>query len=208
MDWGSVIEVYQRRHILVHNNGRVSRQYINKVPERHRKDVEVGTKLLVDSAYLLKSADILEAWGFAIINALWSKLSKQNNLPRIAGFSYLMMHSMNRKRWHVLRLCIVEFLKDKKIRGAYRMTFEINLWLSIKRIDGLNSIRGYLDNFDHSTTKASFSAAVYALAEDFDNFISAYKQSDLTRNDLNTWSIFDEFRQDTRFQEILCDPEQ
>jgi hypothetical protein len=185
----------------------VSRQYINKVPEEHRKDAKIGDKLLVDMSYLLKSADSLESWGFAIINALWSKLDRQDKLPRLVGFSYLMLHSLEHKRWHMLRSCITEFIKDKGIPEPHRTTIEINLWLSIKRIDGLEAIRQNLDSFDHSTTEKGSSAAVYALAEDLDNFILAYEQSDLTVTELKAWSIFDEFRQDVKFQDVLSKAE-
>lgn len=63
-------EAVQRRHIVVHNGGRVSRQYLAKVPGA---DIAVGEELRNDRAYLEAAIDAITIFGLRLILTSWSK---------------------------------------------------------------------------------------------------------------------------------------
>jgi hypothetical protein len=65
--WESFAECFQRRHVIVHNGGRVSRQYLQHVDpnwiEEHKDEARLGQVLRLSNEYLLRAFDYFELVG-------------------------------------------------------------------------------------------------------------------------------------------------
>ena len=70
-------KVFQRRHIAVHNDGKVSRQYLIKLPNL-KKPPSIGDRLPVDSEYMLAAMDKLIVAAVGITASIMRKTSKDH----------------------------------------------------------------------------------------------------------------------------------
>ena len=132
VEWGEIVEIYQRRHIFVHNRGIVSKQYLAKVDKKYKDSIPIGDSLKVDMEYLKLSNDLLLFQGIIIINALWANLVKKDISKRCLGAMYISTYTMYAKRWTVGRACLTEFLKDKRLNGAEKMTVRLTYGSALK----------------------------------------------------------------------------
>ena len=75
-DWNSFIECSQRRNILIHCDGKVTKQYYDNCKKYGMtpKNVKVGDKLVIDEKYLFKSLVIISEVIFILGQTLWRKL--------------------------------------------------------------------------------------------------------------------------------------
>jgi hypothetical protein len=71
----ALIEVFQRRNVMVHNNGLVPSIYMQKVPAELRKGVSLGADLTVSADYLAKSIDLVEKNFILLAAELWKQLN-------------------------------------------------------------------------------------------------------------------------------------
>jgi len=69
-----LIEVYQRRNLLVHNGGIVNSIYLSKVSKSHSKDIKIGEKLFVTKEYLDSAIDQFHLIFILIACELWKKI--------------------------------------------------------------------------------------------------------------------------------------
>lgn len=71
-DWDMVQEMIQRRHVIIHNGGRVDREYLDRVASRLRTGVYLGSTLICDLAYLEPVMVELETWAVCLA-VRWDK---------------------------------------------------------------------------------------------------------------------------------------
>src|SRR6266545_3487427 len=57
--WAETVEVFQRRHIIVHNGGLVSRRYVTKMRGLIEEMPPLGQEMVVDEDYIRDALDIL-----------------------------------------------------------------------------------------------------------------------------------------------------
>ena len=68
-----LIEVFQRRNVIVHNNGIVHPFYLKKVDPALRLGITKGDRLGADSDYLTGAIDLVEMTFILIGAELWKK---------------------------------------------------------------------------------------------------------------------------------------
>jgi hypothetical protein len=71
-DWDAITEVIQRRHAVVHNNGRIDDEYLSKVPERLRSGLEEGSTLVCSTRYMTSALVEIETWAICL-SLFWTK---------------------------------------------------------------------------------------------------------------------------------------
>jgi hypothetical protein len=72
MDWGRLVEIFQRRHIVVHNASRASRRYIAHLATSSDLPA-IGTRLPVTREYLATALDELDAVADVVSYIAWAK---------------------------------------------------------------------------------------------------------------------------------------
>jgi hypothetical protein len=71
-DWARVEEIIQRRHAIIHNNGRVDDSYMAKVEDRLRAGLQLGSVLICSTRYMVPALIELETWTLCVA-AYWAK---------------------------------------------------------------------------------------------------------------------------------------
>lgn len=199
-------EVIQRRHVIVHNGGAVSAQYLDRV-KFNGEAPAIGSYLFVDEAYLKIALDHLDSAGNLVGVGVWSKERPDAEPQAVSALSNRMEQLLFEGRWLPLRqICSV----GKKIASldVQRQIFKVNEWLSIKRLAGLDPIEEEIrSEWDTSALGPQFQLVQLALLDEDDGFFQLapgiLDEGGIQPEQLKTWPIFAEFREDERFNALL-----
>lgn len=201
--WEEIIELFQRRNVLVHNAGKVSRQYLYKVPKRLTSDLHHGEALFTDLAYVQRSTGLILALGLHLLNGVWESVFRREIATfRIQAISFVATKVLKAERWSETELLFQLLLEQKGLDAREAMLARLNMLLARKRLHGMAAIQKDLDAFEYGVTAPFFAALAYALAEDIESFLNLYPQSALTPEQLQTAPIFAEFRENPRFKAL------
>jgi hypothetical protein len=79
VDWAMITEMIQRRHVIIHNGGRVDAEYMRKVSDSLKYGLQLGSSLISSQAYMSSVLTELETWAICL-NLRWGKhFFKENN---------------------------------------------------------------------------------------------------------------------------------
>jgi hypothetical protein len=200
----TVTEVLQRRHVVIHNAGRASRQYLSKVSSAHRQDTSVGDQLVIDRPYLLQAIDELAVLGNRLALLAWASWKPKEEGLVCEDANTHVFELLSAKRWAPAR-CISATCRT--MNGPEVMTWNLhcNEWQAAKRMDGPESIRDAVEEWDTSALVPIFSAAKAALLDKHTDVFELLPQlvatDQISLSNVETWPIFAETRADEGWPE-------
>ncbi|MEE2569567.1 hypothetical protein V1638_09180 [Pseudarthrobacter sp. J64] len=183
----ALMEIFQRRHLLVHNGGVVNRFYLAKVSGDSVP--AAGQVLGVSSKYLKRSLEELTVAGVKLALSLVMKLEPASDDMKVLnhqlhhiGFDFLTAES-----WHIafrLNDWHLGFVDD----SSTRLVATVNKWVAQKHVAGSESIRLEVEKWDTTTLTDIYKLAKFALL-DQDDEAYALVQSLIARDelDLDDW---------------------
>lgn len=204
-------EAFQRRHLIVHNGGRVSRQYLRNVPAAQGV-VEVGDEVFVTRRYLETVLEECVTFGMLLATICWVEWAPEDRPVASARLNEAIYELMKDDAWpHVRHLCQVA--QHLKCDDASKNVLRVNEWLAIKRLDGVAEIESDVLNWDTSALSARFRLAKASLLDDRAEQIALIPKlvasGELRPRELFDWPLLAELRQSQEFEGLLRDlPEQ
>jgi hypothetical protein len=105
-EWPSFVEASQRRNLLVHADGRVSRQYImacHRAGFEFDAPVKIGDKIGLDPAYLVNSLLLIRQVGFMLGHTIWRKLFPQESEAFQHALNDALYDKLLNKQWRYAR---------------------------------------------------------------------------------------------------------
>jgi hypothetical protein len=201
-----LIEIYQRRNLLVHNGGTVNSIYLSKVSEKYKKDIEIGHPISVSEKYLERAISVLHTTFTLIACELWKKLEPNEEdrckITMELGYEYL-----KKGMWDISEIASVFLCADKKMPIASRTASQLNFWLSKKRSGKFEDVKKEVEDADFSDKAKVFQVALHALREETKDFFfllpQVIKTEELEPQELIEFPIFESMRATTEFQEFL-----
>ena len=208
--YDDLIEIYQRRNLLVHNGGKVNSIYLSKVNESYKKEYKIDDRLYVEKEYLENAIDQFHLIFILIASELWKKLEPESEnrakYIMILGYDYLVKNN-----WKVSKTANIFLMNDKKMPVANRTSAQLNVWLCEKNQNGKEKALDLYKNVDYSDKSLLFQVALGALKDEqefcLNNFSNLLKSEDLTPEDLMEFPIFEEVRQNEKFKEFIGENE-
>lgn len=196
-DAAKISEIYKRRNLIVHNGGRVSRKYMESVPQELRGTAKINETIEVGPEYLQQSIDTLEK-NFVLLGAeLWKKIEPKDD-GRGKLLNNLAVDHLKEKRWSVAEGLGVFSLNDKEQPEYSRMCGLINYWQSYKWSDRYELIRDEVEKAEFSAKEPLFKLGRFAILEDYDSFFKLLprliEHGELSTETLSEWPIFKEAR--------------
>lgn len=193
-------EIYARRNVFVHNSGRVNESYLGLVKNSPYK---VGDALAVDKEYLANAFDAINILIFAImIEAV--KLVKTDKNEYLKSIFDVIFESLCTEKH---RLCVKVYsalLNNKNLDALHRTMSTINYWISSIELNGLNSVKKQIEDYDVSALAPMFGLAKYLLLEDYDYATTLleelYDKEDVTVHMIENWPLFKGFRNTTQYE--------
>jgi hypothetical protein len=200
-----LIEIYQRRNLLVHNGGIINSIYITKVSENLREDSKIGSRVKVNKKYLDNSIWKLQL-AFILIGAeLWKKLDPEDK-GRGDILTDIVYENVLKGRWEIAEGISYFIIKDAKMSTTDKLVAQLNNWLCKKRMNKFDSVKKDIDNADFSDKKEIFQLALAALREDKETFFQllpiALDSNQLNIERLEEFPILEEMRATEEYKEF------
>lgn len=196
IDWSFLQEVFQRRHVIVHNGGFASRRYLRNVAPEYSAGVKEGDPLQVNQAYAARAASELLTFGFLLAMAIGMKFDKGGSegfLSRLHTFNY---RNLIKGRYEVVEKCSVH---GERISASMddQLVFRVNKWIAGQRLSK-SSVRSEVEAWDVRALSPRYRLARHCLlgehVEAMQILESLYLAGEVSFEDVIEWPLLEPLR--------------
>ena len=200
-------EIFQRRHLLVHNGGIVNEYYLQKVDTDKSKGLRKGDTLHLSKEYIDNAIDTIEFCFLLVAFELWQKIDKNNLEKRSDVINDFILDYIDKGKFKNAENFARFFCSEKGLKEHYALIGQLNYWQSVKWQGKYNEIQNEVEKADYSAKDAFYKAGYYAICNNkelfFTNLDEALKNGKLKLIDAKTWPIFKEMRKKREFKKII-----
>jgi len=203
----ALVELSQRRNLLVHNDGVVNDQYLSKVSEKYIKEKGIlkGYPLNVSETYLSESIDTIHLVGFILLQLCWRKFSNEKQEQANKLFVETMVESLNQERYELVqKLALLS--QAMKISKSTRWLININHAIALRETNEIQKARHLIKDLDSNQIPLSIKIAVNTLKEEYEKVYDLLKlaiQEDEIKNISPEWPLFKPIRNEQKFKDIF-----
>lgn len=205
-DEAKLVEVFQRRNSMVHNNGIVHHSYLAKVKESLREGIQQGDPIGVTPEYLTSSIDIVEKCFVLIGSELWKKLDPKDE-RRASVLNEVTMDALFAERYEVAAGASRFLMEDRQLPEKWQLYGRLNYWQTQKWCGKYEEVRTEIEAADFSAKEDLVRLARHVLLDQFNEAMplleAVLKGQKLGIKDLEEWPIFKTFRNDERVQSLI-----
>lgn len=197
-DWEFLQEVFQRRHVIVHNGGRASRRYLKNVAKRFTVGVELDDSLKVDQDYVRRASAELLSFGYLLSIAMCLKFAKEEGqreftVSELHGFTY---RNLLKGHYGVVKKC-AEYGEQTSSALDDQILFRINQWIARQRL-GDESVRSEVEIWDTRPLKSRYALAKHCLMGEEAQAIKVLSElhgaGEVSFEDVIEWPILEPLR--------------
>jgi hypothetical protein len=206
IDFAHLNEVFQRRHVIVHSGGAVSRLYIERVDLSTEDCPKLGENLPVSASYMQSALDELEVLGHGLIALARSKWTPSDPGEASVQLNTKIFDLLQARRWKSARkLALVgESLGQP---DSDRWMIVVNGWLAAKRDGEFDVCRASVVDWDVSALANRFKLARACLLDEvdeaFDLLALTLAEPKRKPGHMWEWPLFDDLRSDPRFADAF-----
>ncbi|MCD4850401.1 hypothetical protein LN996_06220 [Arthrobacter sp. AK01] len=196
----STIEIFQRRHMIVHNGAVASKQYVEACkPSPHKKGLD--EYLGVDVPYLRHASDRLMSIATFLVFATCQKFVKdQDSVQSMESYvgGVVSYHLLQDKRFEAVQQLsqVVKASSFNDLGAGYR--YQVNSWVAAKRTGQLKQHQEDIENWNTSVLQPVFRLAKHALLDELTEghkLVQKMRASDeLPLRHWLTWPLLSELR--------------
>ncbi|WP_349517491.1 hypothetical protein [Leuconostoc mesenteroides] len=172
-----MIEFFQRRNIIVHNNGVINSYYLNNVGEDFTRDLEKGKTIDVDKDYISDKITECRLFGLKIF-WLWFEVAFKGDIKAMASlyadFSFKLLEDKKfDEARHVYNL-ILDY--KHKLDSSLAMKVNINLIQTYKWQDKKDKVEEEVNKLDFSMANEEYLMCRCLLLDDFNGALTYMKK--------------------------------
>ncbi len=209
--WSDFIEITERRNLLAHTNGIVSKQYIS-ICKNHGVEAgtiqEIGEKLSFTKDYFINAFDVFYEMSVKLAHVLWRKLLPQD-IELSDNHYNSKCYNLIVARNYDVAIKLLDFICDT---AKPHSNDNILLFMKFNRCNAHrlagrpDRCRELLDEIDTSALGIDFKLAEAVLRNQFDQAGKLMRQigdtHDVTgKHAYSEWPIFEGFRESNQFLE-------
>lgn len=193
-------EVYYRRNVIVHNQGKVNENYIKEIKGNHF----IGDRLFVDKEYFKNASNIIL---IMIYQTIWSikKVFVDSSADLIQymyeqGYEYMV-----NQNWKVSTFIFKTIMNNDDIMKYDRMCYRVNYWVSIKNSLGIENIVDEIKDTDFSDLNEIFIIAKNALLDDYTELTKLLEEHInvlIPANYIKEWPLFLQYRETEEYKKF------
>lgn len=200
-----LVEIYQRRNLLIHNGGVVNSIYFSKVKAEKRKDIKLNQKLKIGKVYLDAAIRKMHLLYILIGSELWKKLDP-NDKNRGDILTDIIYENLTKSRWDIAEGLSHFVINDAKMNVTDKVVGQLNNWLCKKRLGKFNEVKNDVEKADFSDKKEIFQLGLLALQENKEKFFEllpyALDSRQLNIERLEEFPIFEEMRKTEEYSKF------
>ena len=190
MDWESVREVFQRRHLITHTGGVVSQQYLDHV--KVTPAPKVGSMVRVNADYLRNACDELEALGTLLAVHCWGAWAKEERESAAGILLDRSYELMMQERWSAVEH-VTKVGATLRCPSGIKVPLQCNLWCSRKEQQGVAVVEEEVRNWDTDTLAMRFQLVKHVLLDELEPAAALVPRmigsGELTLGQLREWPI-------------------
>jgi len=203
----ALIEISQRRNLLVHNGGIVNSIYMSRVDASLRKGIQVGKPIELTREYLDRSIGLVEK-NFTLIGAeLWKQLSASDD-ERAGVLTDLTLEHLGANRFEIAEAFSFFVRNDKGLPERSLLVATLNYWQSLKWAGRFKEIEAEVSTADLSAKDEIFHLGQAVLLDDFGRAAelagALLTTKKLKLEALEQWPIFRDFRQTAEYSALIA----
>jgi hypothetical protein len=206
--WSEIIEIRERRHLIVHNSSIVNKKYISRT--KNPFNYKIGDVVNIDKDYFLKSWSQFKLAGQLLIFNCWGNWDKDNADNAIYQIMTQTFDDLNSKNYNlVCKTCkYSEQIEPKnEDQENYILRIKVNNAISLKKQKKDNEVKKSLDNIKVGTATPIFKIAHNILSDKHDDLEQLFTQAiivdELIIDNYLEWPIFDFVREKEDINKIL-----
>lgn len=196
-DANSLVEIFQRRHLLVHNGGVVNRYYRSKVSGDSLP--HEGEVLEVSRTYLQQAIDELTVAGVKLALSLVMKIdSSPEKLEAVDHeIGHIAFDFLTAESWQIA-YDLNEWHLSFASKSSTQLIAKINMWVAQKNLNGSKAIALEVEGWDTATLSARYRLAKYALLDQHEKAYELVKSlldsKDLEPDEWRGWPLLEGVR--------------
>ena len=207
-----LIEITQRRNLIVHNDGIVNKTYyLSQVSQEliSAYDAKEGEQLIVGEKYLSKAINVVFAVGYILIQQCWRQVEK-NTIEGINEDLVNRIYEVLKDEEYELTILLakyaakVKFPTDRDLRIVI-----INYAIALKETNQLQEMQALLSKHDWSSCALEFQVALNVLNDDeetvYELLPKAIAGDGIDSDAMNLWPLFRQLRRTKRFQKAISE---
>ncbi|HVZ93348.1 MAG TPA: hypothetical protein VG797_02450 [Phycisphaerales bacterium] len=200
-------ETVQRRHVWVHNGGRVNKLYLANVDEKYSKQFAEGETLPVDAQYLRRAIDRVNLAGVVISQQCWRKWLPSETRFADSALADNVFDTLCDKRYVAAQYlgkyaCRVVASSDESRRNTI-----LNYAQAFRWAGKPERAKSIVLEHDWSSCNMRYRIAAMVLSDEVSEAIKilplAIAAGELSVHHLREWPIFQSFREDARVKVII-----
>lgn len=194
-------EIYYRRNLIVHNQGKVNDVYLKNVDSTLVENISKGEVLRVDEKYLKNAFEYTQ---LILYGTFWTlrKLSKESSELENRIFEKGFVHMLNAE-WNISEYIYHLMMQDKNQTDANKFCYKVNYWISVKNQGRFAEIEDEIKKFDVSAMCGQFKVAKYALLDDYEKVSSILEEvidTEIPACYVEQWPLFLQYRQSGEYR--------
>jgi hypothetical protein len=196
-NWDRVVEIFHRRHVIVHAGGRVTRRYLSAVAEAAQPP-PLHAQLLVSESYLREAIDDFVVLGTTLTVAMWHDFAGDDVTGAVMRLYARAQRMARHDAWASVRtLCNVA--QKLPMQDTRRLGFNALDWLARKKLDGQAAINDEVETWDVSALSEEFAITKLCLLGRVDEAAKlvprVLKAGKLSGHQLREQPLFGELRE-------------
>jgi hypothetical protein len=200
IDWESIIELRERRHLIVHNSSIVNKKYISRTKNPY--NFKIGETLNIDNEYFINSFKQLRLAGQLLLFNCWGNWDKENINRAVYEILITSFESLSSNDYDIVcKICkYSEQIKPKNAEQQdYILRIAINNAIALKKQSKKTELNKVLKNIQIGTASPIFKIAHQILEDNYidleENFKKAILLGELSIDYYLEWPIFDFVRE-------------
>lgn len=194
--WDEIIEIRERRHLIVHNSSIVNKKYISRT--KNPFNYKIGDVVHIDKDYFLKSWSQFKLAGQLLIFNCWGNWDKDNIDNAIYQIMIQTFSDLNSKNYElVCKTCkYSEQIEPKnEDQEDYILRIKVNNAISLKKQNKDAEVKKVLKKIKVGTATPIFKIAHNILSDKHDDLEELFTQAiivdKLNIDSYLEWPIFD-----------------
>lgn len=196
-------EIYYRRNIIVHNNGKVNVSYLNGIGKNQKENAKLGIHLSVNKDYLNRAFNLTYIMIYGTIFDI-SSINRESFRLHDSLHEYAFQHMIDNE-WEISYYVYQNIMK-KKTPATSSIDMEmwkINYWISLKNLYGIEKIREEVTAYDVSAMEGEFKIAKACLLDNFKEInalLELYLNTNIYPQSIEQWPLFIQYRKSSEYK--------
>ncbi|AEE19619.1 hypothetical protein [Dokdonia sp. 4H-3-7-5] len=196
INWNKIIEIRERRHLIVHNSSIVNKKYITRTGNPY--DFKIGEPIHVQKDYFENSCNELKIAGQLLLFNCWGKWDKDNIDNAIYQIMLQTFEDLKFKNNDaVRRMCEYsnQIIAKNENQEDYLFRIKVNHAIALKKSKSNKDLAKVLKTMKVGTATPIFKIAFKILNDDHKDLSGLFKKAvvmeELNREFYLEWPIFD-----------------